>query len=72
MTAVFAIIFFILLKNTFDSLLHKNNFKNADVLRQYRSAVIITLLIYVIVCVVYLTYDMQGFLKTVGVKWLLG
>lgn len=71
MTCFFAILFFVLLKNTFDSLLKKNNFKNADVLRQYRSAVIVTLIAYAIVCIVYLTYDFQGFLQSIELKWLL-
>lgn len=67
---LFAVFFFVLLNNTFSHLLKKNQFTAADVLRQYRSAMIISLIVFALVCAVHLTYDLKGFVQSVQQKWL--
>lgn len=67
---VFVAFFFVLLKSTFGIILDKNQFKTADVLRKFRSAILIVIILYAFVCIVYLVCDMNGYLDVTYQKWM--
>lgn len=67
---LFLIFFFILLKNSMDLLLDKNQFKNVNAFRKYRSAIIISSLVYLLACIAYLIYDLYDYIIYVQQKWM--
>ena len=53
-----------------DLLLDKNQFKNVNAFRKYRSAIIITSIVYLLACVAYLIYDYYDYIIYVQQKWM--
>lgn len=67
---VFVAFFFVLLKGTFEIILDKNQFKTADILRKFRSAILIVVILYSFVCIVYMVCDLNGYLDITYQKWM--